>query len=171
MVTAGDRVLLFGGNFGNLRYYADAWSWTGATWSRVDRNPTPPGRGNAAIAWNPPDSSLLVYGGAGINSQAGPGAQGQQLNDVWVLKNGAWAELKAAGPPRLASGNAVWNQKTQQLVVLFGINCPDPTNEAWVWDGASWTQSANVKVPARWGAAAAQESGGNVLLFGGSDEA
>ena len=170
MVTAGNGVLLFGGNYANLRYYADVWTWDGAGWSRIDRNPTPPGRGNAAITWDPLDSALFVYGGAGINSQAGPGALGKQLNDVWVLRNGAWTQLRADGPPTLANGNAFWNQKTNRLVVVFGIKCPDPTNEDWVWAGASWTQSANVAIPARWGAAIAEDPGGNVVVFGGSDE-
>ncbi|HSS61943.1 MAG TPA: hypothetical protein VLK30_10860, partial [Candidatus Limnocylindrales bacterium] len=59
MITAGDRVILFGGHNANVDYWGDAWTWDGATWSRLDKDPTPRGRGNTAVAWNPTDSALL----------------------------------------------------------------------------------------------------------------
>ena len=45
MITAGDRVILFGGHNFNVDYYGDAWTWNGMAWSRVDRDPQPRPRG------------------------------------------------------------------------------------------------------------------------------
>ena len=170
MVTAGKRVLMFGGHIGNLRYFGDAWTWDGAKWSRVDHGPTPQGRGDAAIAWDSDDSSLFVYGGLGIRPDAGPGNLGLPLSDAWSMKNGAWVHLPAPGRPIAANGNAVWDPMTHRVVVMFGIACPDPTTAGWSWDGVKWS-AAQVNVTARWGAAVAEDSDGNVLVFGGSDEA
>ena len=170
MVTAGGRLLLFGGNFGNLKYFADVWTWTGAAWSRVDRDPTPPGRGNALIAWDAAASSLFVYGGSGFNAQGGPGALGLPLNDDWLWTGGGWTQLSGAGGPQLSNGNAFWSQRDHSVVVVFGNKCPDPTSQEWTWNGAGWSQAANLQVPARWGGAVAEAPDGAVLLFGGSNE-
>jgi len=86
------------------------------------------------------------------------------------MKNGAWVHLPAPGRPIAANGNAVWDPMTHRVVVMFGIACPDPTTAGWSWDGAKWS-AAQVNVTARWGAAVAEDSDGNVLVFGGSDEA
>ena len=170
MVTAGNRVMLFGGRWYNVKYFGDAWTWDGKAWSRVDSNPTPPGRANAAVIWNPMDESLFVYGGTGLRSDAGIGALGKSLGDAWSLKNGAWTETKVLGLSPTANANAIWDQKTKSSVVVFGITCPQPTNAAWLFDGAAWTQGPRPVIPARWGAAVAEDPQGNVLVFGGSDE-
>jgi len=170
MATAGNRVLMFGGHVGNVRYFGDTWTWDGANWSRVDHGPTPQGRGDAAIAWDSDDSSLFVYGGLGIRPDAGPGNLGLALSDAWSMKNGAWVQLPASGRPIAANGNAIWDSMTHRVVVAFGIACPDPITAGWSWDGARWS-AAQVNITARWGAAVAQDSDGNVLVFGGSNEA
>lgn len=171
MVTAGNTVLVFGGRWYNIKYFGDTWTWDGAKWSRIDHNPTPAGRANAALVWNPLDSSLFVYGGIGLRSDAGIGALGSPLGDAWSFKNGLWSGLKATGPPKAANGNAFWDQKTGRAIIAFGITCPNPINEVWAWDGTKWLQQAPAAVPARWGASSAQDDKGNVLVFGGSDEA
>ena len=170
MVTAGDHVILFGGHIGNVSYFGDAWTFDGSTWTRLDHDPAPAGRGDAAIAWNPLDSSLLVYGGLGLRAGAGPGNIGLPLTDAWSLKGGTWARLTASGPPALYDASAMWDERNQAVVLLFGMSCPRPVDDAWVWNGSTWIQ-AKVPVPARWAAATARDTDGNVLVFGGNDEA
>ena len=171
MVTAGNRIVLFGGRWYNVKYFGDAWTWDGKRWSRVDVNPTPPGRANAAIAWNEVDESLFVFGGTGLRSDAGIGALGSSLGDAWSLNNSVWAEMKASGPPATANASAIWIQKTKTALVLFGVTCPNATNAAWAWSGGAWTHAPNSQIPSRWGAAVAQDPDGRVVVFGGSDEA
>jgi len=168
MITAGSRVLLFGGRLGNAQYYADAWAWDGKTWSRVDRDPTPPGRANVAATWDPIDSSLFIFGGSGFNSSAGPGALGTPLGDAWSLTGGKWTQVNSSGPGRLAFANAMWDGK--KIVVLLGMPCPNPSGDAWGWDGKAWLKLASPGISARYGAASAESPDGKALLFGGSDE-
>jgi len=171
LITAGDRIILFGGRHINAVYFGDAWSWDGKRWSRIDVPPRPPGRGTAAVAWDPVDSSLFVFGGSGFNATAGPGAQGTPLSDGWTLTRGVWTQLNGFGPGRLAYANAMWDRAGTRVVVLLGMRCPDPSNAAWAWDGKAWSQLANTPIPPRWGATVAQGTDGKALLFGGSNAA
>ena len=170
MITAGERVILFGGHYANVEYWGDAWTWNGRGWLRVDRDPNPRGRGNAALAWNSADSSLFVFGGTGLKASAGIGAQGEPLRDAWSLTGAAWTELKGSGPPALYFANAIWDVSRKRTIVLLGMPCPKPSDAAWAWDGNAWSKLAAPGMSARWGAAAAQDLDGMALLFGGSDE-
>jgi hypothetical protein len=174
MVSTPRGVVLFGGSvFNNDQFFADAWTWDGARWTRIDRAPTPPGRNNAAAAWNEVDSSLFVYGGSGLNPAAAGGAAGKPLSDSWLLKGATWEQISATGPTARAQANALWDASARRVLVMFGmtgVDCPQPTNEVWAWDGTSWSRLASAAVPVRWGAALAQAADGSALLFGGSDE-
>jgi hypothetical protein len=169
MVTAGNRVLLFGGHVGNVRYFADTWTLERSAWVRVDHGAAPEGRGDAAVAWDADDSSLLVYGGLGVRLGAGPGNLGVPLHDAWALKAGTWSHLPAGGPPALYDASAVWDAATHSVVVMLGMSCPQPVNDAWAWNGSAWTHST-LPITARWAAATAEDTNGNVLVFGGDDE-
>ena len=48
--------------------------------------------------------------------------------------------------------------------------CPNPSDAAWAWDGMAWSKVVSPGIPARWGAATAQDKDGKALLFGGSNE-
>jgi hypothetical protein len=169
MVTANESVILFGGHIGNLKYFADAWTLTGSTWVRVDHGTAPTGRADAAVAWDEDDASLLVYGGLTIRPNAGPGNLGVPVSDGWTLKAGKWSQLAGTGPPALFNSNAVWVAETHSVVVILGINCPEPLSDAWAWNGSAWAQS-KLPIPARWSAATAADTKGNILVFGGDDE-
>src|SRR5256885_1255008 len=93
MVTAGSRVLLFGGHVANLTYFGDLYEWTATTWIRVDAAPRPPGRSAAAVTWDEAHSSLVVFGGSGINPGAGPGNSGISLGDGWAWNGRKWSAI------------------------------------------------------------------------------
>ena len=171
MVASAGKAVLFGGHFWNLQYFGDAWKEEGTAWSQVDRAPRPDGRANSAVAWNPTDASLFVYGGSGLNPTAGIGAAGKPLADAWLLRGAIWTQLKTQGPPTLAFANAIWDQKGNRWMVLLGISCPSPSDAEWAWDGKAWSKLASPGMSARWGAAVAQAPDGRALLFGGSDAA
>jgi hypothetical protein len=170
-VTTADGLVLFGGRMGNVKYYGDAWTWNGKKWSRIDRDPRPPGRGAAAVVWNPVDSSLFVFSGTGLKAGAGPGNLGELLGDAWTMANGKWTQLKGSGPPPVANSIGMWDSQSKRPVVMLGMPCPNPSGDAWPWDGTAWSTSAKPGMSARWGSALAQAPDGTAVLFGGSDEA
>ncbi|HET7467984.1 MAG TPA: kelch repeat-containing protein [Candidatus Dormibacteraeota bacterium] len=172
VATEGKPILFGGGAAFNDTLYGDAFAWDGRAWTRIDREPRPPARYGAAVAWNPGDSSLLVFGGNGLDPNAGPGAAGTPLGDTWSLKGGAWTRLASTGPPATGQPNAIWQSNPGRLLVMFGMagTCRKPTNAMWAWDGTAWSQLASAPVPPRWGAALAQAPDGSALVFGGSDE-
>jgi hypothetical protein len=169
MVTAGDRVILFAGHFWNTEYFGDAWTWEGKVWVRADAAPRPPGRGDPAIAWNPVESSLFVYGGLGARPDAGPGNLGVPLGDAWSMKGGAWVQVTGSGPPTTLNASAIWDSATGSVLVIFGNVCPNPVADSWAWNGNLWKRST-VPVPPRSSAAVAEDPSGRVLVFGGNDE-
>ena len=174
MVTAGSKVILFGGGLApNDGLYGNAFAWDGRAWTSIDREPRPPGRYGAAVAWTSDGSSLLVFGGNGLDPNAGPGAAGLALGDTWSLRGGAWTRLASTGPPATGQVNALWQAQPGRVLVMFGnagIKCPTPTNAVWAWDGSAWLQLASAAPPPRWGAALAQDADSGALVFGGSDE-
>ncbi|HEY0832149.1 MAG TPA: kelch repeat-containing protein [Candidatus Dormibacteraeota bacterium] len=160
MVSAGERTLLFGGETTGSAL-ADVWAWDGRTWSRVDADPTPPGRGYAAVTWDPVEQSLIVLGGTGET--------GNPLSDSWRWKGGAWSELVAPGPHPVTRANSLWDLNAKAVIVINGITCPDLNFDAWQWDGAKWNLLSGWG-GFRWGAALAQDTNGDWLMFGGSDK-
>jgi hypothetical protein len=172
MVSTPEGPLLFGGRISNLKYYRDLWRWDGKTWVAEAPAHPPAGRSSAAVAYDPDHGSLFVFGGTGVNAGAGPGAQGTPLGDAWLAAGGEWVQVLVPGsPPALSFADAHWDPTNKRVLVMFGIVCPKPVNDSWAWESnAAWSHTASVSVPARWGAAAADDGAGNVLVFGGSDE-
>lgn len=169
MITAGDRVILFGGR-SDADFSGDAWTWGGKTWSRIDKAPGPLGRANAAVSWDPVDSTLVVFGGIGLKDKFGAWVPGVPLGDAWSLSGAVWTQLNGSGPPALGSANAIWDASNKRTVVLLGIGCDKPSDAAWAWDGKAWSKLATPGMSARWSAASAQGADGKALLFGGSDQ-
>jgi hypothetical protein len=94
---------------------------------------------------------------------------GVPLSDAWSLKAGSWSQLTASELPSLYDASAIWDQKTHSVVVMFGMNCPNPSNDAWAWTGSVWTRSI-LPITARWLAATAVDTNGSILVFGGDNE-
>jgi hypothetical protein len=89
----------------------------------------------------------------------------------------SWEREQLAVPPAPRSFSMIAYDRTRGETVLFGGNAsylPDPpvfgnAADTWIWDGRVWTQRRPVSSPAARssGAMAADETRGNVVLFGG----
>jgi len=81
-------VVMFGGcqALGCNGLLNDTWTYLAGNWTnrtaQVGAAPSP--RGGELLVWDPAESAVLLYGGAGSSVH---------LNDTWELKDGAWSEI------------------------------------------------------------------------------
>src|SRR5689334_14523006 len=67
--------------------YADLWKWDGRDWTNVSVAPCPSPRFAAAMAFDPQQENLLLFGGDS-------GEAFNHLADTWRLQNGNWSRIK-----------------------------------------------------------------------------
>mmetsp|Transcript_47185 Transcript_47185/g.145278 ORF Transcript_47185/g.145278 Transcript_47185/m.145278 type:complete len:533 (+) Transcript_47185:45-1643(+) len=68
---------------------------TRGKWSRMLTGNTPRARRGHVFMWF--KSRLIVYGGKGVEEEAGGGFRGQCLTDLWILDNYTWSGEAAIG--------------------------------------------------------------------------
>lgn len=125
------RVRFFGGyGFVGLvqGFQADMWEWTGNAWTEIPQSaPTPVGRFEHAVAYEPTIGRLLLFGGH--NS-------GGQLSDSWLFDNTSWTQQLAGTPgPSARSGHAMAYDAAREQVVLFGGIDENGARigDTWIW--------------------------------------
>ena len=100
-----DYMVLFGGWYGCgflcIGFYNQTWEFYGGEWWLVHPSgPTPLGRDDAGMVWDPQISALLMYGG-------GYGFLGLfAVNETWTFAADRWSNLTGAlagAPPAMSS--------------------------------------------------------------------
>ena len=160
-------VILFGGSFGNLSYSNETWAWDGLRWTRIQTQHRPAPRNGAALSSDRARGGVLLFGGASLKPDAGPGEAGVPLGDTWSLAGGDWTELKPATSPT-ARANAVLapDPDGARLILFSGGSCPFGS-ETWAWSGSTWTLLHPATAPQARTYAAASAGSRQALLFGG----
>jgi hypothetical protein len=101
---AAGEVVLFGGEncteFGScLRWFSDTWTYSDGNWTNIstDLSSHPAPRAAAAMAADPADGGVLLFGGEYGELQ--PGCCGSDLrvfySDTWRFNGSAWANVTA----------------------------------------------------------------------------
>ncbi|MCI4336167.1 MAG: kelch motif-containing protein [Thermoplasmata archaeon] len=120
--TGGPYILLFGGQGSAGTVHADSWKFThSAGWTAITTTTSPPARWDAAVAYDPTDNCVVLFGGAN--------ATGVPLNDSWKY-SGTWSRL-SSGP--LPAVTARWgaamvydpNDGPAGFTLLFGGSVSD----------------------------------------------
>lgn len=161
------RVLLFGG-YDGTSYLNDTWSYNITTkkWTQLSPATSPNARAYAAIGR---DSSgqVVLFGGAD-----GTGV----LGDTWTWNGSNWAAYGLSSPPArekasLAAYSRPGGGTATGLALFGGYNGTAALGDSWTWSGGRWEQlyaaGATNEPSARYGAAAATDTGGGMLVFGG----
>lgn len=161
--SARGVAVLFGGFYwtGQPQMLGDTWTWDGNTWTQA-QNAGPSARYGHAMAYDSIRDRIVLFGGLGAT----------QLGDTWEWDGTDWTQVADSGPvPR--SGHAMAFDPARGRTVLFGG--PDPAfggvidSGTWEWDGADWTQVADMGPAPRAYAGMGFLAGPNVTcLFGGS---
>jgi hypothetical protein len=109
----------------------------------------PSARDDAAMAYDPVNDSVILFGGLVIGSE-GLNA----LDDTWSWDGARWTELHpTASPPGLSGALLGYDPATGSLVLTGGdTSTPgghlEETDATWSWDGSAWTGEAAGGLPA-----------------------
>lgn len=163
---AGDPVtgllMLFGtpanGGFEN-------WAWSGQRWTRFP-SATVPDLSGFAIAADPQRGRIVLWGGFVGNVPS---------SGTWEWNGLDWQPATPVGAPTVRSGAKLAFDPVTARIVLFGGNTaptqptPVPSDQTWVYDGATWSQLAlAVRPGARFGQSMATDPArGRIVLYGG----
>jgi hypothetical protein len=125
--------------FGGIDSYDATWLWDGKRWSLARPSGGPPGRFNAAAAYDPLTGVVMLYGG-----RLGPG---QVVDDTWAWDGRTWRELDGGtGSPPLGEGSVMaWDDDLSELVL---VNSNGQGNgQTWTWNGSRWVRQARGDLP------------------------
>jgi hypothetical protein len=130
---ATGQVVLFGG----VDSYTNTWVWSGSRWTLAAPASSPPGRIDAAAAFDPQSKQVLLFGG-----RHAPYSSGPSLNDTWGWDGGTWHELDsgAGGPPPGEGSSMAWDDSLREMVLVTAAGNASGGDETWVWSGVRWVR-------------------------------
>jgi hypothetical protein len=126
---ATHQIVLFGGITDN----SATWIWDGTRWTLAQPFASPPGRIDAAAAYDPLLRLVLLFGGHG--------APGTDLTDTWAWDGATWHEMdKGSGTqgPR-SDASMTWDPALNEMVLVAG-GPGDSAAAAWIWNRTHWTR-------------------------------
>ncbi|HRG99139.1 MAG TPA: hypothetical protein PLR99_22975 [Polyangiaceae bacterium] len=140
-------VILFGGmtgwvSGGGDTLTNDTWRLTGAVWTALNPATKPSARQNHAMATNPTNGKVYLFGGQG------PSPSYAYNNELWEWNGSTWTQLCTAAPcnankPSARTAPALaFDADRNRLVLAGGLGSGGAgvANDTWEWDGAAWTQ-------------------------------
>jgi hypothetical protein len=158
------RTVLFGGNVATGSV-DDTWEFDGTAWSLVKPPLSPGARGQHAMAYEPTLGKVVLFGGRN--------ERGAQVvwRDTWTWDGAAWKSLTpAASPEGRFAASLTYDGARGKLVLVGGRTdlAKGATNDAWTFDGATWSPAGTVATTGRQSHATAFDAKrGRTVLFGG----
>jgi cysteine-rich repeat protein len=134
--TTRHRIVLFGGlSWETFNYPQTTWLWNGVTWELATTATSPPGRGGHAMAFDPHRGVVVLFGG---------GTTLTPNNELWEFDGTDWTQRTVAGGPSPRFNAAMaFDPITQRIMVAGGnLSLTATTNDAFEWDGTTWTPVA-----------------------------
>jgi hypothetical protein len=118
--------------FGGLADNSATWLWDGSRWAFGQPQLSPPGRIDAAAAYDPALQVVLLFGGHG--------PPGTDLSDTWAWGGATWRELdKGANEPPRSDASMAWDAALNEMVLVAG-GPSDTAATTWVWSDSRWTR-------------------------------
>jgi hypothetical protein len=118
--------------FGGLADNSATWLWDGSKWTFGQPQVSPPGRIDAAAAYDPALQVVLLFGGHG--------PPGTDLTDTWAWGGATWRELdKGTIEPPRSDASMVWDAAVNEMVLVAG-GPADTATTTWVWNDSRWTR-------------------------------
>jgi len=165
--AARARVVMFGGRgstppgSATPGYPDDTWEWDGTAWTDVTPAISPPGRANAALAYDASREQVVLFGGSNETD----------LADTWVWNGSEWRDVSTPGPSPRGGVALAYDRSRGQVVLFGGARGATALDDTWIWDGATWTEVVPVAKPPPRGfhAMAYDPLRDRIVVFGGYD--
>jgi cysteine-rich repeat protein len=160
-------LVLFGGDTGGGAASGATWELDVAaqTWSLVD-TAGPPARFHQAMAYDPIDQYIVMYGGQ-LSMPSDGASAGSALADTWTYADGAWTEQSPGmtEPPATSSGAMGFDGA--HVVLVAGLLQAGGLPDTYLWTGSGWTPRPSSPSSVQ-GTTLAFEPPDQLLLFGGT---
>jgi hypothetical protein len=118
--------------FGGLADNTATWLWDGTRWRLAEPHASPPGRIDAAAAYDPALQVVLLFGGHG--------PPGTDLSDTWAWGGATWRELDKGGiQPPGSDASMAWDPALNEMV-LMAAGPADAATATWTWNQTHWTR-------------------------------
>ncbi len=123
----------------------ETWEWDGSQWKLIPLGMGGPvARTGHAMAFDSHRNVVVLMGGVD--------ASGIQLSDTWEYDGLKWI-LRSPGTPNAPGGprvdHAMAFDERRGVTVLFGGDPLLGVNQAWDWNGTTWTPRPSATTPAR----------------------
>jgi hypothetical protein len=126
-----NNAILFGGANESFMLN-DTWSWNGSNWTQLITNTPPSVRQNGVMAWYPPGSCFILFGGSDTS--------GNLLNQTWMFNGvSTWTQLFPTNSPSTRVGAMMaYDSSTSQMILFGGKNSAKLFNDTWQFTPATW---------------------------------
>lgn len=137
------RVVVFGGSLANGQVAADPhWEWDGTVWSQGPTGPA--ARQGASLSYDVVRGRTVLFGGQGTCL----GFNCPTFGETWEFDGTVWANRAVAGPPSRFNAAMTYDPVRNRVLLLGGQGvcipaCTQTYNDAWEWDGTSWSLRSN----------------------------
>ena len=154
--------------FGGCCYEGDLWGFRDGAWTKHPPGLLAPGgRAGVAMVYDPIRRETVMFGAS-------------QYAETWIWDGGAWRIHHQLNGPQFRNDTTMaWMPRIGKIVMFGGYPDASPDRlgkqlrDTWTWDGHEWKPvQSPVTPPSRYAAALALDpSSGDLILFGGMDDA
>ncbi|WP_430965877.1 Kelch repeat-containing protein [Spongiimicrobium sp. 2-473A-2-J] len=152
---------------------SDLWVLESANWQKVSVENAPQPRTFAAMAYDPQENRILLFGGSKV--LFGKEASSKNLyNDTWQFKDGSWQKIPTENAPTVrAEASMVYDVERQRMVLFGGYTIQEGNyiklGDTWEFYEDNWHLASENGPSARHGVVMAYDPEiKSVTLFGGS---
>ena len=141
--AATGNTVLFGGCTSNTcaTYLGDTWLWNGTNWSLAEPEASPSPRQAPAMAYDPDNSGVVLFGGSN--------SPGSALADTWVWDGfgSTWNAFETAPVPGRVFSAASYDAVNKEVVMFGGSTGSTALSDTWLWGGSNWSQASPANSP------------------------
>jgi hypothetical protein len=129
------KVVLYGGigretRDGTLLRFGDTWTFNGKDWVEATGASSPSPRYGAAVAYNPADNRVHMFGG--VNEKV------EFVAEHFVWDGAKWSKVEGGRvPPARQNARLGWDPTLQQFVLYGGFG-GYYFSDLWILEGSSW---------------------------------